>query len=66
MPSFEITCGKSFISENVSEIIIFAASDGLKARIMRKDGTETTVVPWDPRDSILVERLGIEVSLSGY
>ena len=59
--SFELTCGKSYIEDNIDEIHIIESADGLRAKIYRKDGLAADYVVWDPRDSILVEKLGIKI-----
>lgn len=61
MPSFELSCGKPFISENIDEIQILESNDGLKSKIFRKDGLGASIVPWDPKDSILVAQLGVKL-----
>lgn len=59
--SFEITCGKSYIEDSIDEIHITDSNNGLRAKILRKDGLPADYVEWDPRDTILVQKLGIKV-----
>ena len=59
--SFELTCGKSYIEDSIDEIHITDSNNGLRAKILRKDGLAADYVEWDPRDTILVQKLGIKV-----